>query len=381
MIKLYDEDSYIKKFLAKVEECEKTDAGYKILLDRTAFFPTAGGQMCDTGKINGYEVSDVIEENGRIYHIVCKEIPNGSEIFGEIDWQVRFRKMQHHTAEHIVSGIVHSMFGYENTGFHLSEREVTMDFGGILSEDELLEVERKANAAIWDNRTVSAYYPGDEELAATEYRSKLELSENVRLVKIDGIDVCACCAPHVKKTGEIGVIKLTGLMRHRGGVRLNLICGPDALADYEEKAESAYNISKLLSAKQCEIFEAVKRVCGELAEEKQKIAAYERKLAEMRAERFLKTDENICAFEKELESEAMRLFANEGKKRCKIFAVFSGNDQTGYSFCATSEKVKLREYAVRISAELSGKCGGTNDMLRGFLKAEKTRIEKFFREI
>lgn len=381
MIKLYDEDSYIKSFSAVVEKCEKARDGYKILLDRTAFFPTAGGQACDTGTIDACTVSDVIEENGLIYHVMHEQIPVGKKVEGKIDWNVRFRKMQHHTAEHIVSGLVHSIFGFENTGFHLSEHEVTMDIGGILTEEELSDIEKRANEAVWENRAVRAYYPDRAELSEISYRSKLELTENVRIVTIDEIDICACCAPHVKRTGEIGLIKLSGLMRHRGGVRLSLICGPDALADYNEKAQSVYNISKLLSAKQREIFTAVGRVTAELDEFKQRTAAYERKIAEMRAERICETDKCVCIFDNESDGESMRLFANAGKKKCKIFAVFSGDDRKGYSFTAASDRVELRGILKGMNTLLCAKGGGTDDMIRGFAKAARCDIEKFFEEI
>lgn len=379
MIKLYDQDAYIRSFTAKVLSCEKAENGYKILLDRTAFFPTAGGQEFDPGTINGCPVLDVFEENKNIYHVLETPVNTGAEVTGEIVWDVRFRKMQHHTAEHIVSGIVHSLFGFENTGFHLSDSEATVDYGGVLSPEELLLVEKKANEAVWQNLAVTAVYPPQEELSSISYRSKLELTEDVRIVTIDGIDVCACCAPHVKRTGEIGVIKLSGLMHHRGGVRLSLICGDNALADYEEKAESALKISNLLSAKQSEIFEATSRVLAELSEKKQKIAALSKQLALTKAALISETDGNICVFEKDFDTDSLRILANEGKKKCNgIFAAFSGDDICGYSFIMASANVNLRNAAKDITSALSGRGGGSEDMIQGFAKASRTEIEDFF---
>lgn len=378
MIKLYDQDAYIRKFTAKVLSCEKTDAGFKVLLDRTAFFPTAGGQEHDTGTINSLQVLDVFEENKNIYHILPDYVTPGDEVTGEIEWDVRFRKMQHHTAEHIVSGIIHSLFGFENTGFHLSDSEATVDFGGVLSHEDLLQVEKKANEAVWQNLQVTAVYPTQDELSAIAYRSKLELTEDVRIVTICGIDSCACCAPHVMRTGEIGVIKLGGLMHHRGGVRLSLICADNALSDYEEKAESVLKISNLLSAKQSEIFEATRRIYEELAEKKQKISALSKEIAMLKAEKLSETEGNICVFENEFDTDAMRILANAGKKKCNIFAVLSGNEKNGYSFVLASEKVDLRIRAKDITSALSGRGGGSADMIQGFFGAKQKEILKFF---
>lgn len=377
MIKLYDRDAYIKKFNATVVSCEKLDFGYKILLDRTAFFPTAGGQEFDTGTINSEPVLDVFEENKNIYHILEKPMEVGTEVVGEIDWDVRFRKMQHHSAEHIVSGLAHTLLGYENVGFHLSDKEVTIDYDKVMTPDELLFLERKANEAIWKNIPITAVYPPEEELSKIPYRSKLELTEDVRIVTIDGIDICACCAPHVKNTGEIGVIKLFGLMHHRGGVRLSMICGPDALYDYEEKAENALLISNLLSAKQSEIFDATNRIYQDLAEKKQKIATLSKQLALQKAELLCETSGNLCVFD-DLDTDAMRTLANEGKKKCSIFAILSGNDEDGYSFIIASEKVNLRDCAKDITSALSGRGGGSADMIQGTFRATKTQIENFF---
>lgn len=378
MIKLYDQDAYMRKFTATVLSCEKTDTVFKVLLDRTAFFPTAGGQEHDTGTINSLQVLDVFEENKNIYHILPDSVTPGDEVTGEIEWDVRFRKMQHHTAEHIVSGIVHSLFGYENTGFHLSDSEATVDFSGVLSPEELLLVEKKANEAVWQNLRVTAVYPSPQELSSMSYRSKLELTEDVRIVTICGVDTCACCAPHVLMTGEIGMIKLGGLMHHRGGVRLFLICADNALADYEEKADSALKISNLLSAKQGEIFQATSRICAELAEKKQKISVLSKEIALLKAERLCETEGNICVFENDFDTDAMRILANAGKKKCNIFAVLSGKEDAGYNFIIASDKVDLKSRAKDITSALSGRGGGSADMIQGFFGAKQEEISEFF---
>ncbi len=379
MIKLYDKDSYIKEFNAEVVSCEKTADGYRVLLDQTAFFPTAGGQDCDSGTLGGERVLRVEIEDEKVYHILEKPIEVASPVEGKIDWDARFRKMQHHTAEHIVSGLAHTLLGAENVGFHLSDTEVTIDYNIELSSEEVLQLERAANRAVWQNVAVTAVYPAEEELAKIKYRAKLDLTENVRIVTIDGIDTCACCAPHLKSTGEIGVIKLKDVMRHRGGVRMRMICGLDALCDYEEKCESVLKISNLMSARQSEVAEATERIMAELSEQKQKNAALSKSLAMQKAEQLPKTDANICIFENDLDADALRTLANVGKMRCGgVFVVCSGSDEAGYSYIIAAQNQELGDKVREINAALSGRGGGRGDMVQGRFSAKRAEIEKYF---
>ncbi len=378
MIKLYDENSYLSEFKATVTGCEPCRDGFRITLDQTAFFPTAGGQDSDTGTIDGEPVINVEIENDIIYHTVKKPLAIGAAVKGKIDWKVRFRKMQHHSAEHIVSGLAHTLLGAENVGFHLSDKEVTIDYDRVLSAEEILMLERAANEAVQKNIEITAVYPTDEELEKINYRSKLELTENIRIVTIDGVDVCACCAPHVKSTGEIGVIKLKDVMHHRGGVRMRMICGNDALFDYENKYENALRISNLLSSKQEEIADSVERIISEFAEQKQKNAQLIKQLMVLKAEKIPDSDQSVCIFEDDIDADGMRILANEGKAKCKTIAVLCGNDKAGYSYVIASKKENLREKARDINSALGGRGGGREDMIQGFFGSTREEIERYF---
>jgi len=382
MVKLYDIDSYTKEFTAKVLSCEKnSDGNYRITLDQTAFFPTAGGQTCDTGVIGTEKVFDVIIEKEIVIHITENPIEVGETVNCRIDWDTRFRKMQHHSAEHIVSGIATKMFDCNNVGFHLSDKEVTIDYDREFTEDDLTLLEKKANEAVWDNLEIDARYPELSELPNIPYRAKLDLTENVRIVTIPGIDICACCAPHVKHTGEIGVIHLRDMMRHRGGVRIRMICGSDALSDYEEKAKSVLAISNLLSAKQEEVAEATENLLLQLNDKNRKIAELSKEIAVLKAESILKTDGNICIFEDNPDTETLRLIANLLKKKTpKLACVLSGNASGGYSYIIASENVNLREISKEINSALNGRGGGREDMIQGSFSASKSEIEKYFEE-
>ncbi len=193
--KLFYRDGYMREFDAHVISCEKTDGGYQVVLDRTGFFPEGGGQYADQGWLADAEVLDVQEKDGVIYHKVDAPLLEGGTVHGRLDWDVRFERMQQHTGEHIISGIVHGRFGYENVGFHLGSDYCTMDFNGSITREELKEIELEANKAVFRNLAVEVTYPSGEELAGMEYRSKIEIEGQVRIVTVPGYDVCACCAP------------------------------------------------------------------------------------------------------------------------------------------------------------------------------------------
>ena len=282
--KLFYQDSHLREFTAEVISCEAVKDRYEIETDRTAFFPEGGGQYADTGELGGVRVLDVREENGRIFHVADGPLEVGTTVSGRVDWEERFMKMQQHTGEHIVSGLVHSKFGYSNVGFHLGSEDCTMDFNGEITGEELREIELEANRAVWKNLEIQVLYPSASEAEHMEYRSKIEIEGQIRIVTVPGYDVCACCAPHVKRTGEIGLIKLTGMQRYKGGVRVTMLCGVRALSDYAVKQEQAADISALLCAKQNEIAEAVHHLRDECAGLKSQIVGKDRKLVMYQAE-------------------------------------------------------------------------------------------------
>lgn len=227
--KLYYEDSHQKSCAAQVLECSSAGSDWEIVLDQTVFFPEGGGQPCDKGRIGTQPVLRVREKAGIIYHRVEHPLDPGTPVECEIDWPYRFSLMQNHSGEHIVSGLIHAQYGYDNVGFHMGSERVTLDINGVLSKEELREIERKANQAVWANLPVQTKFPAQEELKRLSYRSKLELDKDVRIVQIGELDRCACCAPHVRSTGEIGLIRLLGHQSYKGGVRISMLCGEQAL--------------------------------------------------------------------------------------------------------------------------------------------------------
>lgn len=364
--KLFYEDSHMMTFSAIVTACEKVGDYYEAVLNRTAFFPEGGGQYADTGMLREAVVSDVQEKKDVIYHKIDRPLSVGQEVIGEIDWEERFSKMQQHSGEHIVSGLIHAAFGYDNVGFHMGTDAITMDFNGMLTKEQLKEIEYKANEAVARNLEIQVTYPSKEALQQMEYRSKIEIEGQVRIVTIPGYDVCACCAPHVKKTGEIGMIKLVGLQNYKGGVRVSMLCGFRALADYNEKAEQVKKISVLLSAKENEVFEEVEKLKSEIAVQKNKVFELERKLLQYKVEE-LPREEMVIVFETELSGNAPREMMNLilQKDEVKVAAIFAGNDEEGYRYVIGSRVKDTREIVKHLNQAFQGRGGGKPEMVQG----------------
>lgn len=380
--KLYYEDSHLSEFEAEVVACEEENGKdglvYKIVLNQTAFFPEGGGQSADVGHLSEITVEDVQEKDDVIYHICRTAIPVGTKVQGKLDYEKRFDKMQNHTGEHIVSGLVHTYFGYENVGFHLGT-EVTMDFSGELTKEDLLMIERKANEAVIKNLPVQAEFPNQETLAAMTYRSKIELEGDVRIVTIPGYDCCACCAPHVTLTGEIGIIKLLSGQKYKGGTRVTMVCGFRALADYNQKSEQIGAVSVLLSAKQTEIAEAVTHVKEELSACKGQLSGLKQQLLQVKAEQLEEGLPNICMFEPDLNGNEIRALVNLCMEKCEgICVVFSGTDENGYQFVAGSRTKDMREFGKALQEAFEGRGGGKPEMIQGSVKGTQEGIESWF---
>lgn len=377
--KLFYCDSHMTSFSATVLSVSQMEDNYEVVLDRTAFFPTGGGQYADTGMLGDVHVVDVNERDGVIYHKTDGPLTVGDEVVGELDWEERFSKMQQHSGEHIVSGIVHATYGYDNVGFHMGKDAITMDFNGELDATQLREIEWKANRALIKNLDIIQRFPSEEELSQMEYRSKIEIEGQVRIIEIPGYDSCACCAPHVKKTGEIGIIRLLGVQRYKSGVRASMLCGFRALMDIQEKADSVRRISNLLSAKEELVADEVERLKKELADKKQKITALEKDNLDYKADAFPQGAKCLCHFEESLEGDGARFLMNRMlDKETQIAAVFVGNDTDGYRYVIGSEHIDIRRIATVLNEKFQGRGGGKSQMVQGTLHGAQSAIKEAY---
>ena len=386
--KLYYTDSHLMSFSADVLQGESLEDGRcAVILDRTAFFPEGGGQLADTGWIGDARVLDVHEKNGMIFHYLDKLPSVWEDVSCRLDAEQRLRRMQNHSGEHVVSGLVHKNFGYENVGFHMGKESLTLDFSGEFTWEDMLDIERQANEAVRKNIPVITSFPPPEVLETLTYRSKLELTENVRIVEIEGVDRCACCAPHVSATGEIGVIKVLSCERHRGGMRVEIICGMDALDNFNARQKSAAEISNMLSAKRTEISEAVERLIAERNSLKESLAAAENALIRMLADSQPQKEGNCLLINPcgemgiTLSDIARRELVNLLMPKCSgLAAVLQGSDEAGYQYIIGSAKLDLRALTRDINAAISGRGGGKNEMITGRCTAPVPVIRKYFEQ-
>lgn len=377
-VKLFYEDSHLKEFDAVVCACLPDGDRYRVVLDRTAFFPEGGGQYADTGYIDEIEVLDVREKEDIVYHITEEPMKEGAKVRGRINWEERFEKMQQHSGEHIVSGIVHEQFGYSNVGFHLGSDYCTLDFDGPITKEQLKEIERRANGAVFENVDVKVSYPSKEELKALDYRSKIEIEGQVRIVTVPGYDVCACCAPHVKKTGEIGLIKLVNMVNYKGGERLTMLCGYRALSDYGRKDENCKAISAALCAKEPEIAKAVDHLKEEQAALKGKMASLQQKMIRYMAQEIDVSGHVVAVFDKELSGNAPRELMNRLLSRgASVCAVFAGTEKDGYRYVIGSHTEDVRPLCKRLNEKFSGRGGGKAEMAQGSLKGSEEELQRF----
>lgn len=382
-IRLYDADAYQTEFEATVlacEEVEKKDGrGYQVWLDQTLFFPEEGGQSPDIGTIDGVEVLDVQIKNDVITHILAEPLTVGAMVKGVVDWKHRFYNMQQHSGEHIFSGIVHNRFGYDNVGFHLSDSIVTMDFNGVITPEEITEIEEKVNQAIIENIPVEVSYPSKEELKELDYRSKIEIEGQVRIVTIPGYDVCACCAPHVRRTGEIGSLKVMNVQSYKGGVRVSILCGFRALDAFRQKADIITELMAEFSTSQEAIIDNVKKLKGANQTMKNQLAAAKQELMEYKVSAIPEDSENAILFEADLETPVVRGVVNGlVEKFAGISAVFVGNDENGYQFIVGSKNKDCRQIASALREKLSARGGGSDKMIQGSVAATQLQIEELF---
>lgn len=372
--RIYDNNAYISEFKAEIISCEKSGKTFEVQLNKTAFFPEGGGQLGDKGKIGNANVLDTIERNGEIIHICDSEV--SGEVNCELNWDLRFSNMQQHSGEHIFSGFTHKLTGFDNVGFHMGENEVTVDFNGYISPETLVEIEKLTNTAICENRKINIIYPTRDELKNYNYRSKKEIEGQVRLVEIEGADLCACCGTHVKLTGEVGLVKVISSMNYKQGVRITLRIGYKALEDYNEKNKSVLAISNSLKAKANEVYEAVEKL-------KDKLSETHNELNSIKKELFIAKCENVdeakpYVFYSSSSADDARTLADMLADKLKIAYAFSGDDSNGYKYAIVSRTEDLRETGKALNAALNGRGGGKPECIMGTVNATKSEIEKYF---
>lgn len=403
--RIFDLDAYVTENEATVLSCRKSEDKefeglYEVITDSTVFAPEGGGQGSDKGFFDSIAVVDVREKDGELVHYLEAPVPNGSKTMQRIDFELRRRRMQNHNAEHLLCGIIHKKFGYENVGFHITEnktedgriiRETTMDVDGPLTAEEIKSVEKEANYAIAKNVKVYAMLPSKEEAKDIEYRSKLEITEGLRLVIIEGYDICACCVPCLKSSAEMMCVKVLDFMPHRGGTRLSIVAGLDAYEDYAMLHESNGEIMKLTSSKRDKCADGVKLQKEKAEETHEEIIALKKEITELYKEslsEILKDSSkkyNVF-FADGLDEVQSRNIVNDAveKNRIVLCVMFAKNSE-GYRFVAGKNDEltddSLKNFATVMREKINARGGGSEKMIQGSVSNDKEVIQTFFDDL
>lgn len=374
-IKLYDLDAYQTTFEATVLSCTKREKDYDVILDQTLFFPEEGGQTCDQGTLNDVKVHDVQIIDQEIHHYVND--PLKGKIIGKIDFKHRYTNMQNHSGEHILSGLVKEMFSFDNSGFHLSLNEITTDYSGFLNTKQLEKLEKRANEVILENHPIHCFYPEDTSLY--NYRSKKEINEALRLVEIEGIDCCACCAPHVRSTSEIGLIKILKAIKHKQGVRIWFICGYRAYQDYHQKHLQAMHISQKLSLPSDDLTHGIDRLINENNDLKQEISKLKKQSIDLQIQSLSVQDFHLV-FVEELDRSLQLYYCNQLLDLAHRFsAVFVGKENNYRFYITSHEDARLLLENLKEHFEVKG--GGKKDMVQGQIQGSKEDVEELLNNL
>lgn len=428
--KLYDEDAYCREFRARVLSCKRLpDGSRNLIMDQSAFFPEAGGQTCDTGWVwqegaSPLRVSQVRLQDGILIHTVVEQadpgheeqvaprhekqaapghegqvapgsdeqiapkrkgqvFQAGTEVFAKLDFEVRYDKMQQHTGEHIFSGLVNRRYGYHNVGFHLGDDEVTMDFDGRLEEEQIRELEETANRIIRQNLPVTASFPSAEEQKQLTWRSKKEIdSESLRLVTIPGVDVCACCAPHVKRTGEVNLLKVESFQNYKKGTRIFLCCGERAYHLFQKEHRMVRALAQECTTSYENLPDRFRQMQQEIWQCKLRASKQMEELLSYRIQELPKRGESLVLFLKEGEEEGslLRKAANQLMQRGAVLcAVFSRKAEGGFSFVIGSPQNKADECLQKMKEMFAVRGGGSPEMVQGSVQdTTEQELEAFF---
>lgn len=383
--KLYYEDVYLKEFDAVVTGCEEKNGRFFAVLNRSAFYPEGGGQSGDRGILVRQdqirvEVLDTHEKGEEIVLTCSGPVSAGEKVHGILDWEFRFDRMQNHSGEHIVSGLIHERYGCNNVGFHMSLDRMTIDLDGEIPEEGLREIERRANEIVWANVPIRTDTYTQEEAAKIAYRSKKDLEGSIRVVSIPGADVCACCGTHVAQTGEIGLIKLLSHERFKGGVRMEMMCGRWAYQYIDRICRQNHEVSVHLSSPMEETGGAAKRLVEENRQLKGRLIEQLYQRIDQKAEELAGAGD-ILLFVPGGDSVAAQKLTAKVMETCggAVFS-FAGSDQDGYKYAAGLLNGDLKALIREMNAALNGRGGGKPFFQQGSVTASGEQIEAFLRE-
>ena len=391
-VKVYEKQSFLRKLTTVVTDSFTEDGKNYIKLKETIFFPEEGGQYSDTGALKigdktvrilkGELIGNASSGETDIRYEVDAPIEVGESVKCLLDWENRIDRMENHSGEHILSGLIHNLFGYNNIGFHLSDDEpVTLVCDGKLTPDQISLLEKKANEAVRENLEITDSYPTAEELKAISYRSKIDIAGQVRLITIgdeaDPLDICACCAPHVEYTGMIGIIKIISSASFKGGTQLSFLCGRRAFEYIDHNLGILKSLADSFSTNQENVPELVEKLREDNRSLKEKLSSSLQKsiLESIRSGEW----SGPVITDLELSPVDMKNIFNELISACEGYTgVFSGSDEKGYVYYAGGRGLDARKLGELMKEKLSAKGGGSSEMIQGRVISNAAGIREFW---
>jgi alanyl-tRNA synthetase len=386
-LRLYYTDSTLRAFDATVRACQMIDGRAHVVLDRTAFYPTSGGQPFDTGRLAGAAVIDVIDrEDGEITHLLDAALEVGASVTGEIDWRRRLDHMQQHTGQHVLSAAFDRRFGVRTTSFHMGGDVSTIDLGREVSADEIAQAEADANEVVWDDRPVTIRFVTADEASRLPLRKEPVRAGELRLVEVANFDLSACGGTHVARTGTIGIIAVSAWERVKGATRVSFVCGRRALESHHRLRDVVQRATRVVSVTPAALPDAMQRLQQEARDAEKRAARLQEELARYRAAALRDAAETVgplrVVFSTEpgadaavLKSLASRIVETPG-----LVAVLTGDAQPLPIVIARSADVALDASALmRLMVQrCNGRGGGRPELSQGGLAA---RAEDVMAEI
>ena len=278
--RLYYSDPYLTEFDAVVTSVEQHERRGAVALNRTAFYPTSGGQPNDTGRLDDEPVIDVVErEDGTILHVVGGRFAAGRAVRGVVDWSRRFDHMQQHTGQHILSAAFDRLWKARTVGFHLGAVVSSLDLDRELAPQAIASAEAEANRVVWENRPVSIRFVSEEDARKLDLRKEPGRAGELRLIAVEDFDLSACGGTHVARTGEVGIVAVASWEKLRGGLRLEFLCGNRALQEFRRLRDSVAGCIRHLSVSPEELPAAIERAQAENKDQRKTIKAQQERLA------------------------------------------------------------------------------------------------------
>jgi alanyl-tRNA synthetase len=378
--KLYYEDAYLLEFDAEAVERREHEGRLAVVLDRTAFYPESGGQPWDKGTRGGANVTTVLDIDGAILHFVEGTVPEG-RVHGSVDRATRLDHMQQHTGQHVLSQAFWELLKGETLSFHMGPEVSTLEIGlKSLSDADCDRVEDRANAIVWEDREVKTYFVPEEKIGEVPLRRPPKKQGLLRVVEVDGFDYSACGGTHVRRTGEIGAVKILGTERIRGNLRFEFLCGGRALRDHRDKDRTVRRLAGAYSCAPVDVVGQVERLAAEHKALKKRARHLEERLAAFEATEVVRTAAGplISGVLAEKTPEEARFLALNVVKGGEFTVVYgAASDSQGHLIAARSASLQtdLRQLAAVVVAVVPVKGGGGPTLVE-LVTSEKARLDE-----